>query len=105
MIESLEESLDVEIEYPIVAPASLPRNGKGIFRRFLRPVSIRVLVELRIDDRLEKARDHHLRDPIRDRGNPQRARSAVAFWNLYATYRWREIAARCKTVPELVEVR
>ena len=62
-------------------------------------------MEMRFQNRLEKARDYHLRDPIRHRWNAQRTRSAIAFGNLDTTYwRW-EVAARCQAIPELVEIR
>jgi hypothetical protein len=48
----------------------------------------------RFKNRLKKARDYHLRNPIRNRWNAQRARSTVAFGNLDATHRRWEVAAR-----------
>jgi hypothetical protein len=55
-------------------------------------------MEMRLQDRLEKARDYHLRDPIRDRGNTQRTRSAIAFGNLDTTY-WRRVSTPARYSP------
>lgn len=59
----------------------------------------------RFKNRLQKARDYHLRNSIRNRWNAQRARSTVAFGNLDATYRRRKVAARRHPIPKLVEIR
>lgn len=59
-------------------------------------------MKLRLKYWLKKARNYHLRDAIRYRWNTQRSRSPVAFGNVDATYRRREVAARCETIPELV---
>ncbi len=48
MIDRLEKALDVEVQHPIVAPASLPGHAKGVFRRFSWPVSVRVRMEVRL---------------------------------------------------------
>jgi hypothetical protein len=48
--------------------------------------------------------DHHLSDAISDRGNPQRARLAIALWYVDPSHRWRKVAARRQTIPEFVEV-
>jgi len=53
-IDVIEKALDVEIEHPVIVPASLPGHAEGIVCRFLRPISIGVLVELRLQDRLQK---------------------------------------------------
>jgi hypothetical protein len=48
--------------------------------------------------------DHHLGDAISDRGNPQRARLAIALRYVDPPYRWRKVAAGRQTIPEFIEV-
>src|SRR5664279_1594636 len=105
MIDRLEVSSDVEVKNPVVAPASLPSHAQGLLRRFLRPISVGIRMEMRLQNRLQKTRHNHLRNPIRYRGDTQRSRSAVAFGNVDATYRRGKVAARCHAIPELVEIR
>ena len=104
MIDRIEETFDIEVEHPAIAPASLPRYAEGIFRRFSRPVSVRVRMELRLKNRLQETRYHHLRDPVRNRGNTQRSRPAVVFGDIDTTYRRRKVAARRQAIPKLVEI-
>ena len=47
-VDAIEEVLDVKIEHPCVAPASLPRLADRIERRFTGPVPIPVRVETRL---------------------------------------------------------
>ena len=61
-------------------------------------------MKLRFQDRLQKARDYHLSDAVRDRWDTQRSCFAVAFGDLDATYRRRKVAARCHPIPKLVEI-
>jgi len=63
-IDAVEESLDVEINDPRVAPAALPRRSDRIERRFAGPVSIGVAVEPGLHQRLEEPFDHHLGDAV-----------------------------------------
>ena len=104
MIDRLEESLDVEIEHPVTSPASLPSDVQSFFRRFPWPISIGIRMKMRLQNRLQKARDYHLRDPICNRWYAQRSHSAVTFGNLDATYWRRVVAARCQSIPELVKI-
>src|SRR5689334_25296328 len=48
--------------------------------------------------------DHHLGDAISDRGDPQRARLAIALRYVDPPHRWRKVAAGRQTIPEFVEV-
>src|SRR5450759_1781725 len=104
MIDRLEKAFDVEVQYPLVAPASLPSHGEGFFRRLSRSVSIRVRVETRFEDRLQEIRYHHLRDAVSNGWYSQRAHLSIGFWYFHSTYWWRKVAARCQPIPQLVEV-
>ncbi len=104
MIDVIEESLDVHVQHPVSAPASLPGYSQGIVRRFVRAVAIGVIVELWLQNRLQPVFDHHLRDAIRDRRYPQRSRSTRRLGYLNTLNCWRHIAARGHSVPDLVQV-
>jgi hypothetical protein len=54
-INAVEETLDVEIENPIVAPAALASLAHGISCRFAGPVAAGISVEHRLQDRLQIA--------------------------------------------------
>ena len=103
-IDAVEEGLDVEINDPRVAPAALPRRSDRIERRFAGPVSIGVVVEPGLHQRLEEPFDHHLGDAVGNRGNPQRPRLAVTLRYVDPPHRRRKVAAGGHPIPELVEV-
>src|SRR5580658_5769328 len=46
VVEVVKEASDIEIDYPIEAPASFARNSDCLQRRLLRPVPIGVRVEM-----------------------------------------------------------
>ena len=54
--------------------------------------------------RLQVSSDNFLGDAVGNRGNAQRSRPPVRLRNLHPTHRWRHIAARRQSVPELVKV-
>jgi hypothetical protein len=93
-VDTVEKALDVEIKNPAIAPASLPRRANRIERQFAGPVPIRVLVEVRLRQWLQIPFDHHLSDPVGDRGNPQRPCPSVAFWYVNSSHRRRKVAPR-----------
>src|SRR4051812_30371210 len=66
-LDTVKEGLDVEIKDPGVAPASLPCDAHSIERRFAGPVSIGVVMEVRLHEWLQNPFDHHLGDSIGDR--------------------------------------
>ena len=61
-------------------------------------------MKLRLKDRLEKARDLHLRSALRNLWDSKRSRSPVTFGNLDASYRRWEIATR-RQATELIKIR
>ena len=44
-IDLIEETLDVQIEHPVISPATLPSLDEGIMRRLPWPISIGIPVE------------------------------------------------------------
>jgi hypothetical protein len=102
----IEEALDVEIQNPLVTPASLPRHADRIERRFAGSISIGVLVEAGLHERLKLSLDNRLGDSVGDSGNTQwpRPSSSISFRYVDPSHRRRMITARRKPIPELVEV-
>src|SRR5688572_5027098 len=47
-LDAIEERLDIEINDPVVTPASLPRHAYRIERRFAGTISIGILMEFRL---------------------------------------------------------
>ena len=91
-IDAVEEALDVEIENPIVAPAALACLAHGINRRFAGPVAVGVVVEHRLQDRLQIATGNLLGDAVGNRWNAQRSRPAISLRNIDPQHRRRKIA-------------
>ncbi|OTA14260.1 hypothetical protein Xvie_03872 [Xenorhabdus vietnamensis] len=60
--------LDIHVQHPVNAPASLPSYSQGIMRRFMWAGAIGVNVELWLQNWFQHVFDHHLRDAIHDRG-------------------------------------
>jgi hypothetical protein len=102
----IEEALDVEIQNPLVTPASLPRHADRIERRFAGSISIGVLVKEGLHERLKLSLDNRLGNSVGDGGYPQRSRpsSPISLRYLNSSHRRRIITARRKSIPELVEV-
>ena len=63
---TVEEFLDVQVEHPVGFPAALPAYAHRVQRRAARPVTIGVVVEDRLDPRLELLGHHRLRHPVGD---------------------------------------
>jgi hypothetical protein len=99
-----EEALDVDVEHPVGAPASLASRPDGVDRRPAGTITVGVGVERRFQQRLQVSSDHLLRDTIGDRRDTQRARSAACFRYVHPAYRRGHVAARRQSVPELIEV-
>jgi hypothetical protein len=99
-----KKAIDVEIKNPGISPASLPRHADQIERRFIGPVSVGILVEQRLHEGFQEPFDHHLGDPIGDRGYPQRPRLAIALGYVDPANRRRKVAAGRHPIPDLVEV-
>src|SRR5450631_1946443 len=104
-IDIIEEALDVEIEHPVMVPASPPGHARSIMCRFPRPISMGVLVELRLQDRLQKSLDDHLGDSVGNRWNSQRpSLSSITFWYVNAAHGWGKVAAGAHPIPDLIKI-
>src|SRR6202043_4149569 len=86
------------------APASVPRPPNRIERRFVGSISIGVIVEVRLHERLQEPLDHRLSNAVGNRRNPEWPSPAVSLRYVYPSHRRRIVTARRHSVPELVEV-
>ena len=91
-INAVEIGFYVEVEHPVIPPATLTSLAHGIDRRFAGPVTIRVDVEHRLQTRLQVATDNFLGDTVSNRWNAQRARTAIHLRNIYSSHRRRKVA-------------
>ena len=82
-IDLIEGRLDVKLDHPVVLSAPFSGSGNRLFSRSVGPIPIRIRMEHRIQLRLDDLLDDGLRNPIRDRGNPQLASAAFCFRNLH----------------------
>ena len=91
-IDAVEETPDIDVEHPIVAPAPLTRRAHGIDCRSAGPVTIGVGVEHRLQTWLQETTSDFLGDAIRYRRNAQRSRAAIRFRNFHPSHRRRKVA-------------
>src|SRR5215470_7296072 len=63
-IKTVEIGLDVQIKYPVVAPAALSRCAHGVDRRFTGPVAVGVGMKHRLQDRLQVTTGNFLGDSV-----------------------------------------
>ena len=70
MIDTVKEAFDIEVQYPVVSPATLASNPYGLNRRLPRPIPIRVQMEVFFQDRLQIPFDYRLGNAVRYRGYP-----------------------------------
>src|SRR3954471_2073069 len=104
-LDTVKEGLDLDVEIKGVAPASLPRDAHSIERRFAGPVSIGVVMEMRLHEWLQNPVDPPLGDSVGDRWNPKRPRSSsLSLRDVNPSHRRRKGAARRHSIPDLVEV-
>src|SRR6516165_6622587 len=104
MIQIVKETLDVQIDDPVGTPAPLPGRRHRVQGRLAGTIPVRVVMETRLDYRLQMRLDDHLRHPISDRGYPQRPQATRGLRNLDETHRRREVTPRGHPIPDLVEV-
>src|SRR5208337_3023980 len=67
MRDVVKQALDVELQNPIVLPASLARHLQGIERRLAGPITVGVWKKDGFQNRFKDCFDDHLRYPIRHR--------------------------------------
>src|SRR5689334_12145196 len=88
-----KKAADVEVDYPIEAPASFARHSDRLQRRLLRPVSIGVGVEMRLHQWLQVHCDHRLGNTVCNRRYAQHPLASVFLRYRYYSDRRREVRA------------
>src|SRR3954469_5079242 len=104
VVDVVEQAFDIELEYPILFPAALPRRSNGIERRFSGPITIGVWQECRVQVRLDDHLDNHLRHTIRYGWHSQDPLPSILLRNGNSADRRWKVASRAHPVPDLVEV-
>ena len=104
MIYLVKERLDIQVQNPVVPPTALSRLSERIMCRFVRSVSVGVLMEHRFQFGLQHHDRHHLGYPVGDRRYPQRTNTAVRLWNVHPTDRFGVVAAGRHPIPDLIEI-
>jgi hypothetical protein len=69
MVDTVKEAFDIEVQNPVVSPATLASNPYHLNRRLLRPIPIRVRMEVFLQDRLQVPFDHRLGNAVSYRRN------------------------------------
>jgi len=103
-VDFIKETSDVQIEHPVLTPASLPRHGQCILCRPTGAIPIRVHMKHRFQYGLQDSLHNRLGDAIRDRWNSQRPRSSIVLRDVYPANRWRKITARRHSIPDPIEI-
>src|SRR5260221_2576443 len=104
-VDAVKVACDVDIEHPVVWPAALASRPDGLDRRAARAISVGVAMEHGLQDRLQVPLDHFLGDSVGDRRYPERPLTrAPVLRDDHPSDRWRKIAPRGHSVPQLVEV-
>jgi len=93
-VDGIEETFDIQVEHPVLFPASLARNGQGVMRRPPGSIPIGIPVKHRFQDWFQVSPDHHLGDAVRDRWNAQRPLLPIRLGYFHPQHRRRKVAAR-----------
>ena len=104
VVEVVEEAADVQIDHPVVTPASLPGCRECVDRRLPRAIPIRIGVELRLHFRFQVHLDHRLGNSVGDSGYAQAALASVLFRYTDRPDRRREVRARRHPIPNPIEI-
>ena len=104
MRDVVKQALDVELQNPIVLPASLARHLQGIERRLAGPITVGVWKKDGFQNRFKDCFDDHLRYPIRHRRNAENPFPAILLRNGHRLDGRREVASRRHPVPDPIQV-
>jgi hypothetical protein len=103
-VNFIKEASDVQVQHPVVTPASLPRHSQCILCRSAGAIPIGVSMEHRFQYWLQVPLNHRLGDAIRNRRYTERPRFPTVLRYLYLAHRWREITARRHPIPDAIEI-
>jgi hypothetical protein len=93
VIDAVEETLDVDVEHPVRAPAPLASCPDRVDRRSTGTITVGVGMEHGFQQRLQASSDHLLRDAVGDGRDPQRSRPAARLRYVHPANRRRHVAA------------
>jgi hypothetical protein len=79
VIDVVKEPFDVDIQDPVVTPASLARLLDRINRRAPWPIPVGVLVKQRLQNRFQVSTNYFLGDAVGNCWNAQRAHRHIVF--------------------------
>src|ERR1022692_4892214 len=85
-------------------PTPLTRHSYSLQSRFARSVTVGIRQEYGFHVALNQLFDHHLCDTIAHRGHPQNPLAPILLGNGNSAYRWRKVASRTHTIPDLEEI-
>jgi hypothetical protein len=100
----IEKALDVQIQNPVIAPASLPCLPHCVQCRLPRSIPVGIRMEQRVHRRLQSRLHHHLRNPIRHSRYTQLSFPTVGFRYFHRPHRRWKVTARRHSIPDLVQV-
>src|SRR6202043_2018926 len=103
-IDTVEVSFHINIEHPVVSPATLAGLAHRIDCRFAGSVAVGVGMKHRLQYRLQVTTNDFLGAAVSDSWNTQRPRTAPCFRNIDPPHRRRKVAPGGHAIPELVEV-
>ena len=104
MINIIEKSFDIYIQYPVILPAILPGFADCIQGRFPWSIAIRIRMEMFFQFRLQLLLNYLLSDSVRHCRYSQRSHPTVSLGYFHPQYRRGEITARGHPIPQFVQV-
>ncbi len=104
VIDVIEETLDVQVQDPVGAPAALPRLPDRLQRRLARSLPIGVWMQHTLLVRLRDLLDHHLGHPVCHRRYPERTKPVAPLRYLDSLHGRRHLTLRRHPAPQDVKV-
>lgn len=104
VVDVVEESLDVDVYYPIIPQAIDTALLHRLVCRLIGSVAIRMVAELLVHYRLQFRGYHLLRHPVGDGRDAQGSFLAVSFWDHYLQYWLGVVASARQSVPKWIQV-
>src|SRR5215471_10646396 len=89
-----KEAPDIQIENPVITPASFSRLTHCVQCRLPRSISVGISMKRRLYFRLQSCLDYLLRNAIGYCGNTQFSFTTVFLCYLHRPHRWRKVTAR-----------
>ena len=104
MVDIVEQTLDVELQDPIVPPASLACYSNGVQCRPSGSVAIRVRQENGLHSRIKGHLNYHLCHSIPYCWDPKDALTSILLWYGNRFHRRGKVAPRRHPVPDLIKI-